>query len=328
MLYGCFIGDALAMPVHWYYDREALHREYGEVTDYLPPRHPHSGSILWRSSYNAPNLKGEILHDQARFWGQRDIHYHQNLRAGENTLNLKLALLLSRLLPEVDEYDPARYLEAYVEFMTTSGRHRDTYVEECHRHFFTQYANGKAPEKCGGEDIHIGGLSHVPVLCAWFGADPDLARKIVRKHVSLTHTSPLTLEAADTLTQILCSLLAGSRMSDALSEYAANWLPPKKSLKWLREADSAVVGGRFSTACYLKDAFPAALYLALKYSENPENGLIANTNLGGDNCHRGTVLGALLGAFTGLQAFPDRWRDGLLAREELDAFISASSRGT
>ena len=32
-LYGLYIGDALAMPVHWYYNREALMRDYGLVTD-------------------------------------------------------------------------------------------------------------------------------------------------------------------------------------------------------------------------------------------------------------------------------------------------------
>jgi hypothetical protein len=45
-LYGLFIGDALAMPVHWYYDRMALHRDYGQVTGYLDPRNPHPDSIL------------------------------------------------------------------------------------------------------------------------------------------------------------------------------------------------------------------------------------------------------------------------------------------
>ena len=28
-LYGLAIGDALAMPVHWYYDRAALRADYG-----------------------------------------------------------------------------------------------------------------------------------------------------------------------------------------------------------------------------------------------------------------------------------------------------------
>ena len=49
-LYGLCIGDALTMPVHWYYNRQALFRDYGRVTDFLAPKNPHPDSILWRSS--------------------------------------------------------------------------------------------------------------------------------------------------------------------------------------------------------------------------------------------------------------------------------------
>src|SRR5450755_3914402 len=76
-LWGMFIGDALAMPVHWYYDRAALRRDYGLVLDYVEPRNPHPGSILWRSQYRARNERGDILREQAKFWGRRDVHYHQ-----------------------------------------------------------------------------------------------------------------------------------------------------------------------------------------------------------------------------------------------------------
>jgi ADP-ribosylglycohydrolase len=64
-LLGAFFGDALAMPVHWYYDRAALVRDYGRVVDLVAPKNPHADSILWRSNYAALNAKGEILHDQA-----------------------------------------------------------------------------------------------------------------------------------------------------------------------------------------------------------------------------------------------------------------------
>lgn len=62
----------------------------------------------------------------------------------------------------------------------------------------------------------------------------------------------------------------------------------------------------------MEDAVPAAVYLALKYHDDPEAALIANTNLGGDNAGRGAVLGALLGADRGLKAFPERWVSGLV----------------
>ena len=150
-LYGLYIGDALAMPVHWYYDRFALQRDYGHVRDYLTPSNPHPDSILWRSHYTPLNEKGAILNDQARYWGQKGIHYHQFLKAGENTLNVQLCTLLSESLIEKNGYDADDYLKRYIAFMTTPGAHRDTYVEEYHRHFFTNYAKGLPPKKYGDE---------------------------------------------------------------------------------------------------------------------------------------------------------------------------------
>jgi hypothetical protein len=64
-LLGSLVADAVAMPVHWYYDRAALERDYGTISGYSAPKNPHPDSILWRSAYTPLNAKGEILHDQA-----------------------------------------------------------------------------------------------------------------------------------------------------------------------------------------------------------------------------------------------------------------------
>jgi hypothetical protein len=34
-LWGMFIGDALAMPVHWYYNTASLKNDYGEGLNYI-----------------------------------------------------------------------------------------------------------------------------------------------------------------------------------------------------------------------------------------------------------------------------------------------------
>ena len=307
MVWGSFIGDALAMPVHWYYDRAALHRDYGTVRDYLPPRNPHPGSILWRSEYTALNARGEILHDQAEYWGRRDIHYHQFLRAGENTLNLQLAKVLMESLVARGSYEPDGYLQRYTEFMLTPGQHRDTYVEECHRKFFTAYARGTAPRKCAGSDIHIGGLAHVGILCAFLASDAKAARAVVREHITLTHRSDEVLAAGDALAQILCDTAAGGDLRTAIFQHGADWFSKRKAEQWSREPDEVVIGHRVSPACYIADAFPASLYLAWKYAGDFESGVIANANVGGDNCHRGAVVGALLGAAVGESGIPPRF---------------------
>lgn len=311
MLWGSFIGDALAMPVHWYYDRAALHRDYGWVRDYMTPKNPHPDSILWRSEYTPLNKRGNILHSQAQYWGRRGIHYHQFLSAGENTLNLKLATVLMESLNACGKYDADDYLQRYLDFMLSPGRHSDTYVEECHRKFFTAYARGAKPRKCAGSDIHIGGLAHVGVLSAFFDADCESARAAVREHVQLTHRAPEVLAAADDLVRILSDVLAGAGLRDAIFEHGTNWFSRRKAERWSREPDEVVIGRRLSPACYIAYAFPASLYLAWKYADDFESGVIANANLGGDNCHRGAVVGTLLGSAAGKNRIPSRFCDGL-----------------
>ncbi len=305
---GSLVADAVAMPVHWYYDRDALRREYGEITGYLAPKNPHTGSILWRSEYTAPNEKGEILHDQAVYWGQRGVHYHQFLKAGENTLNFRLATELVRLCEERGGYDADAWLARYIGFMLTPGNHRDTYLEEYHRGFFTRYATGRPPRKCAIKDEHIGGLAQVPALCHVL-RDAGLAelRAAVREHVGLTHAHPNVLRAADTLARLLSHIREGIAPRDAIRREAGDWISGNKAERWVSQADTHVIGRRFSPACYIADAMPASLYLVWKYHDDFDAGVLANAMAGGDNCHRGAVVGSLLGAANGV---PARWLEG------------------
>lgn len=314
-LWGLYIGDALAMPVHWYYNRSALLEDYGRVTDYMAPKHPHPDSILFRSSYTPPNARGEILHDQARYWGKPGIHYHQFLKAGENTLNLKLCRLLADSLAACGGYDPDDYLRRYIEFMTTPGRHRDTYVEECHRNFFTNYARGIPPRRCGANEKHIGGLVMMIPLVLYYYDRPDTARAAALEHLALTHPGPKMEDAGRLVSDLLLEVLAGKPLDEAVRQMIREQRSPLVGHpfeKWVGDPDEGVIGPRFSTACYVEHSVPAVLYLALKYSRDPETALIVNTHLGGDNVYRGGVLGALLGAANGLEGFPRRWVEGLL----------------
>ena len=298
---GSLAADALAMPVHWYYDTAALRRDYGNIDRFVEPKNPHPGSILWRSEYQPINEKGDILRDQARYWGQRGVHYHQFLRAGENTLNFKLAAELFAFVKERGSYDADEWLERYIVCMLEPGWHRDTYVEEYHRAFFTRFAQGKKPGNCGIRDEHIGGLATVPALCtALEGSGLPELRRIVKLHVGLTHKHADVLRAADTLVRLLWSIEAGELVREAIRREAGDWISGKKSDSWLEQPDEHVVGRRFSSACYIADAMPAALYLAWKYHDDFSAGIIANAMVGGDNCHRGAVVGSLLGAACGV----------------------------
>jgi ADP-ribosyl-[dinitrogen reductase] hydrolase len=302
--FGSLEADALAMPVHWYYDRNSLRREYGTVDHFMAPRNPHSGSILFRSSYRPLNQRGDILGDQAQYWGQRGIHYHQFLQAGENTLNFQLAQGLYDQVKSAGTYDPDRWLNFYIEFMLNPAGHRDTYVEEYHRAFFTNYAKGKAPRNCGIEDEHIGGLATVPALVAALeGQSIGEIREAVQVHVNLTHRHAGVLHAADTLVRILGQISQGADLATAIEREIGSWTNFRALVRLTEEDDLTVIGQHFSPACYIKESFPASLYLAFKYRNDYRAGLTANAMVGGDNCHRGAVVGALLGAVAGQDAF-------------------------
>lgn len=310
--HGSLIADALAMPVHWYYDREALDTDYPDLNGFRAPHEQHAGSILWRSEYTPLNEKGDILHDQAQFWGQRGIHYHQNLSAGENTVNFKLARELYGQVAGNGSYSEDAWLELFIARMRTPGWHRDTYLEEYHRGFFTNYASGKAPRKCGIKDEHIGGLAQVPALVAALsGLSRDEIRQTVKNHVALTHRHSNVLRAADCLTRLLLDQQDGISLRDAIMQSAGDWFSTRKALAWEARPDRTIIGQILSPACYIDQSFPAALYLAWKYHDDFSAAIIANAKVGGDSCHRGAVVGALVAL-----SDPDgcaRWIPGLVS---------------
>lgn len=315
-LYGLFIGDALAMPVHWYYDTQALQRDYGEVTGYLQPQGVHPDSILWRSSYRAPAKSADILHEQAQYWGLKGVHYHQFLQAGENTLNVKLARELLLLIQHEGAYHRSSWLERMIAFLTTPGNHKDTYVEEYLRYFFSRYGAGETPEECGRDDEHhIGGYSLMLPLVIAYAESPDYAKRVALEHLSLTHGGSKMKKWGGFLTSMLLGVLQGNSIRESIltaeTEHNVD-LNVRAMDSWKDYSDTIVVGKHFSSACYVDQAVPATIFLALKYSDSPEKGLIANTMCGGDNAGRGAVLGAILGAANGQDGWPSRWKDLLL----------------
>jgi len=313
-LVGIQIGDALAMPAHWYYDRAALQRDYGQITDFMAPKSPHPDSILWRSKWHPPSPELDILGDQRPFWGQRGIHYHQNLEAGESTLTAKLAIEVWRSLQTCDGFDANESLQRYIDLLTHPERHGDTYLEECHRGFFTNLGRGNAPAKCAIEEKHVGGLTPMLAVALYYADQAQVGQQNALEQLALTHAGNRMRLAAEAVLTLLFRVLHGETLEEAIRGECALQRNPHFGFpyfKWLKKADQVVVGRHLSTACYVEGAVPSAIYLALKYSGEAEAGLIANTALGGDNVHRGSLLGALFGAECGVAGWPERWRGGL-----------------
>ncbi len=86
-LWRMVVGDALAMPVHWYYDVAALQRNSGTIRDYQAPKDYHPSSIMslastgraGRGPQEGEVVGGVICKGKKSFWCRPNTHYHQEI---------------------------------------------------------------------------------------------------------------------------------------------------------------------------------------------------------------------------------------------------------
>ena len=71
---------------------------------------------------------------------------------------------------------------------------------------------------------------------------------------------------------------------------------------------------RVGKASPTEGTLPGAIYFILKYADlknGLKQALQANTMVGGDNASRAIAIGMVLGAYKGVDAIPNEWKEGL-----------------
>lgn len=330
------------MPAHWFYRPGDILRTFGPAgivdMEPAPQRHPssimslHSTSAGGRrgaSASAAPDIVGDvILKGRRELWNVPGVHYHHGLPAGENTLNAWCARWLMEYLIEAGDYDAQGWTERYVERMTADPpAHPDTYAESYHRGFFANLAAGKPPLGCGAvthDTPSMGALVTVAPLALQQLHLHGLAaaRRTCRQHVAITHPDEGLLDVVDAYVSLLHAQvreLRGDAWRAALVEAAAA-VPGTRLDRLLgsARADNEMIGPHWSLACYIADSWPSVCWLAARHVDDADRALRINTNLGGENAHRGAVLGTLVGPSS--QQAPALFEQ-LHRRDELAALI-------
>jgi ADP-ribosylglycohydrolase len=394
-LWGLFIGDALAMPAHWYYKLDNIPKVFdGGIRGYVDPPHPHLESFMVGMAYgpdveSAKHMgrKYDILHEHARFYhtsystmqirstereaahgnrvpGLEDrYHYHHGLKAGENTLGGHLVRVLMRSVIRCGRYDPNDFLEEFIEYMTTPGKNRDPYSEIYIRHWFENYSRGLPPHACAELQRNVwsigshGGLIR-PLVISMIAGSAYQGLGLAIEHQNLTHRSENVAAALGVLVPLLHALLEGAEPHRAISDYARGIRLPQVTGEQLfaayrdhkgpgniprremwkfhtlladapfeldrlvgEHSEPEVINRMFATACYPEHGLPLLLYFARGHNVDVEAALLANANAGGDNVHRGMVLGILLGAAN--EDLPEHLKYGLIAFDDLQPEIEA-----
>lgn len=102
---------------------------------------------------------------------------------------------------------------------------------------------------------------------------------------------------------------------DALDNQAATL----KDLVWVPGSETKA--GRWGASCHNPGAFQASIVAALQAAGNYTSGVRANMMLGGDNCSRSVLIGALLAAQGGMKAVPEAWRGKMTRFEEMQKHV-------
>lgn len=339
-LWGLFVGDALAMPVHWYYGGpDQIRADFGHLlTGYERSVHPFPDSIMQlsntggggRGSDDGDVVGGVILHDKKPYWRRGgQFHYHQTLDAGENTLEAVLAREMIRSLTSTGgRFSAEDFRQRYIDLMTTPGTHNDTYASTCHRMFFKKWRSGVAPEKCPDNDGHnvdtMDGLvlpSVVALAALVRGESLEDAAKQGSEALAVTRASRVLPQYVQIMTQFLSKLLHHAPLENAAQQIAEEAYGSNLSEAVRRRGETDPV-----VACYIGGSFPALLHFAYKYgSSSASDALLASANAGGENVHRNQVLGLLLGASQG-KAGLKGFEEGLKSFQELDTEIVALTK--
>lgn len=335
-LWGLFVGDALAMPVHWYYGGpDQIRHDFGGqlLSRFEKSVHPFPDSIMQlsntggggRGSDQGDVVGGVILHDKKQYWRRGgQFHYHHTLSAGENTLEAMLVReMMHSLTSTGGRFSAEDFRQRYVKFMTTPGSHNDTYASTCHRMFFEKWRSGVPPAECPDNDGHnvdtIDGLvlpSVVALATLARGESVEEATRQATEALAVTRASSVLPQYLHIMATFLSKILHKTPINDAAAQVAQKAYG--SDLKnAVRARDDPVV------ACYIGGSFPALLHFAYKYgTSNANEALLASANAGGENVHRNEVFGLLLGANQGRKGLHG-FEEGLQKFSELDTEIAA-----
>lgn len=334
-----FVGDALAMPVHWYYRVADILRDFPDgVTELHPAPERHPGAIMSlhstrRGGRRRAGIEPEreligdvILRGRRSGWERSGTHYHHGMQAGENTLNAHCARWLIEDIATHGDYNSDRWLDTYIAKMTADPPvHPDTYAESYHRGFFANWLDGRNPRDCAAtthDTPSIGALVTLGPLALYLLQTRSLidAQALCRQHAAFTHPGPEVERVVDAFVELVDHLRRGDRSPERFIE-AATAVPGGSIKPYLKKAvpPQVVIGSVFSPACYLSGSWPAVCWLAATRGDDLREALIANTNVGGDNVHRGAVLGFLLGLRN--EASVEAWWHGLQDKSALDEVI-------
>lgn len=329
---GAFIGDALGLGPHWYYDLAALRRDYGD----------------WITTYADP----------------KPGRYHSGLKAGQLSQTGIILRLMLRSLADRGGYDEADFCRRMDEEilpllngMPVNGP--GGYTQQSIRDVWRKRVQQNLPwgQHIGGPADTTEAIGRTLALAVRYAFQPIEMATAISSNTRLTQNDETIVALTVAYGAVLALLVQGDKLDGALSDKLlrlararklpfhtmahTDMQPPQKDrplesgyfvspdalLTPSYIANTAVdsdvriepawkVSLVYGMTCAVYHQLPAAYHLAARFSSDFESAVLHAINGGGENQARAILTGALVGAQVGLSGIPKRFLEGL---DETDA---------
>ena len=276
MVLASFVGDSLALGVHWIYDAKRIVREFGRVERFLTPK---------PDSYHPTKRKGQFTH-----YGDQ-------------------AYVLLQSLADRKTFDLADFAERWRGlFAAYTG-----YYDGATKGTLKNFADGAGPEASASPSNDLAGAARIAPLVFCLRDDPGALVAAARAQTAMTHGDPLTIDAAELFARAALRILGGESPLSALATVAGERFTGTPLARWVKEGvvlkgEEGVTGvGCLGQSCHTPEAFPSVIQLVARYEDDLKEALVQNVMAGGDSAARGMAVGMLLGAHLGESAIPELW---------------------
>ena len=331
---GAFIGDALALGPHWYYDLTALRRDYGP----------------WIEGYTDP-MPGR---------------YHDGLKAGQLSQAGFILTLMVRSLVENNGYNQADFCRRMDEDLFplldgTPVSGPGNYTSQSIRDAWKKRVQQNLPwGQTGGHADTTEAIERTLAIAVRYACEPARLATAIADNTILTQEDDTVVAMTVAFGAVLGLLVQGNRLDAGISDklmklVKSGELPfhavTRDDLQPPRPGDpDPPRAGRFASPdallspsymaaaafdpdiriepawkvsivygmpCAIYHQLPAAYYLGARYHNDFESAVLHAVNGGGQNQVRAILTGALTGAQVGLSKIPKRFLDGLEQAETL-----------
>ena len=331
---GAFIGDALALGPHWYYDLDELRRDYGP----------------WISGYTDP----------------KPGRYHAGLKAGQlSQAGFILALTLRSLVAcgGYDEDDFCRRMDEDLLTLLdgTPMNGPGGYTSQSIREAWRRRVEQQQPwGQTGGHADTTEAIERTLALAVRYALEPQNLALTITQNTLLTQVDETVVAMTVAYGAVLGVLVQGHALDASLSNTLMKQVkagvlpfhavtsdrlqpprpgdpdPPRAGLfaspdalltpsymaiaaadPDLRIEPAWKVSLVYGMPCAIYHQLPAAYYLAARFRDDFESAVLHAVNGGGQNQARAILTAALVGAQVGLTRIPARFLDGLDEADEL-----------